>query len=76
MNNKIIQSYVYTEDKRYFVSTIERDSSAQDGPQRFNETLVFDWAEGKTGKIIQQEDDCQGCLDGHFNMCLKMLEAN
>ncbi len=41
MNNKIAQSYIWHEGKRYFVSTIERDASAIDYRSRYNETIVW-----------------------------------
>ena len=33
--------------RQWVVSTIERDSSAADGPRRHHETLVFRWDEAK-----------------------------
>ena len=43
MSKPIIKSYVYHGDRCFFVSTILRESSAQDGPQEYLETIVFDW---------------------------------
>ncbi len=49
-----IKSYVWHGDKCFFVSTIERDSSASDGPRRFFETYVynFDWKTNVRGEMI------------------------
>jgi len=72
----IIKTYIYKDDKRYFVSTIERDSSAQLGPGRYNETLVFDWPEDeKAGKLVSQNEDCKGFIDAHFLACRNIWEA-
>ena len=41
----MVQTYVYHGDKAFFVSTIERDSSAcvEAPPPRFSETIVWSW---------------------------------
>lgn len=44
-DDRIIKTYVWHKDQCFFVSTIECDSSAMLGPERYNETLVweYDW---------------------------------
>ena len=41
MSEKQIQSYVWHKGECFFVSTIERDSSAMLNPGRYNETFVY-----------------------------------
>ena len=43
MSEHVIQSYVWYEDRLFFVSTINRDSSAPyAGPSRYAETMVWE----------------------------------
>lgn len=50
------------ENKWYYVSTINRDSSAQYYPHRYAETIVFEWdvENQKKGKILKGDE----CSDG------------
>jgi hypothetical protein len=52
-----LQSYVYYQDKCFFVSTIERDSSAAACPMRYAETIVweYDRATATRGKILDMD---------------------
>lgn len=77
-SKKCIQSYVYVGDKRYFVSTIERDSSAELGPaDRYNETLVFDCPErGEEAKLLSQHEDVSGYIDTHFDVCQRLFDGD
>ena len=76
LDNKIIQSYVWHDDKRFFVSTIERDSSADLGPRRYNETIVWEWPEGQKerGKMIAQEGDSRFSIFTHNKLCNDLYE--
>ena len=76
MNNKIIQSYVWHNDKRYFVSTIERDSSAIAYPERYNETIVWEWPEGENhrGEMLIQDEDIKGSIKKHQAICLEIYQ--
>ncbi len=49
-----LKSYVWHDEKCYFVSTIERDSSAAYYPMRYFETLVweYDWQTTERGEIV------------------------
>lgn len=71
LDEKVIQSYVFYEDKAFFVSTIERDSSAMLGPGRYYETIVWEWdtETRERGKIICQEGTHKGDLKQHFLIC-------
>ncbi len=65
--DRVIKTYVWHEGACFFVSTIERDSSAMEGPRRFNETLVwrYDWDKRELGKQCFQADDCTGSIVAH-----------
>lgn len=66
-DERIIKTYVWHGEKCFFVSTIERDSSADEGPRRYNETLVweYDWEKGERGKMIDQLGDHKGSISVH-----------
>jgi hypothetical protein len=57
-NSRILKSYVWRGDKCFFVSTIERDSSASQGGRYF-ETLAwdFDWDKQTKGEMIAHAGD-------------------
>lgn len=76
MNDKVIQSYVWHEGKRYFISTIERDCSAIEYPHRYNETIVWEWEEGKTerGEMLIQDEDIKGSIRKHLEICSEIYE--
>lgn len=78
-NKALIQSVVFVDGKQnecFYVSTIDRDSSAMYGG-RYAETLVweFDFNTKVRGKLVGQEDDREGSLNGHFRMCTRILET-
>lgn len=67
-NERVIKSYVWHNGACFFVSTIERESSAMLGPRRFNETLVwrFDWDKRERGvQILFQTSDGVGSIHMH-----------
>jgi len=70
-NARVIQSYVTYEGKCFMVSTIERDSSAAEGPRRYNETIVweYDWDKRERGNIVHQDEGPRGCIETHFRIC-------
>ena len=76
MSDKVIQSYVWHEGKRYFISTIERDSSAMEYPMRYNETIVWEWQEGEKerGEMVLQDEDMNGSIRKHQEICLRIYE--
>lgn len=67
----VIKSYVWHSDKCFFVSTIERDSSAAIGPTRFNETIVwaYNWDNGERAEMISTHDDSSGSIRTHQRIC-------
>lgn len=66
-NNRVIKSYVWHQDKCFFVSTIERDSSAAGGPRRYNETIVweYNWKTAECGAMVWQDGDSKGSIGAH-----------
>lgn len=68
----IIQSYVYNDNQGWFVSTIERDSSAAAYPCRFLETLVWRLdAEQKRTDLIHQGEG----YGAHFEICKNLIAS-
>ena len=72
----VIQSYVWHNKKRYFVSTIERDCSAQtEVPVRYNETIAWESpVDQERGKIVFMDDDIAGSIDKHISICKRIYE--
>lgn len=64
---EVAKTYVWHKAQCFFVSTIERESSAMEGPRRFNETLVwlYDWDKRERGEWIYQDEACRGSLATH-----------
>jgi len=78
-SNTVIQSYVWN-NIRYFVSTIERDSSAMEGPDRYNETIAWEWpkngeAPHVRGRMVLQDEDCRGSIQTHLRVCEKIFNG-
>ena len=66
-NIPIWKSYVFYNDKCFFVSTIERTFDIYGGSTRGQETLVweYEWQGAKRGKLIHQA----GGLNDHHTIC-------
>lgn len=75
-NQRVIKSYVFHGDKCFFVSTIERDSSAMLGPRRFNETMVwhYDWSTAERGSLFHQDEAPCGSIRTHNYVCEQLHE--
>lgn len=75
MNRKVEQTYIYNglNNKSYFVSTINRDSSVMDDVEPYTETLVweYDLDKKRRTKLIDQDEPFFNCRDGHDRMILK-----
>ena len=69
-DERIIKSYVWHDGKCFFVSTIDRDSSALQGG-RYAETIVweFDWPTQKRGAILHQDGHIRGSITQHMLIC-------
>lgn len=70
-NDRVMKSYVWHGEKCFFVSTIERDSSAAFNPMRYNETLVwnYDWHKAQRLEMIHQDEDSPRRIVTHIRVC-------
>lgn len=70
-DESIIKSYVWHGEKCFYVSTVDRDSSAMLGPTRFAETIVweFDWKTNERGALIHMDEGCRGGIRVHLRVC-------
>ena len=72
-DEKVIQSYVWHNGRQFFVSTINRDSSAMMEPpaHRYSETLVWeiDW-KGNRGDIVAHTAGVAWSITKHQLVCL------
>lgn len=80
MSDLIACDMVAHGDKQFLVSTVNRGSSAILAPDRYAETLVWEWhadrpAEDRRGKIVGQDEAGQDSFAGHKRMCT-MFEAH
>jgi len=74
----VIHSYVYHGPLCWYVSTIERDSSAmvEPPPLRYNETIVWEWDQvaRKRGELIYDNGACKGVITQHMAICRYLFE--
>ena len=72
MKTKLIQSYVYCDDKAFFVSTINRESSAMETPgATYAETMVWEWfPEGpERGAVVHIASAPTDSIRKHLDIC-------
>jgi hypothetical protein len=70
-----IQSYVHHGGKAWFVSTIERDSSAAVIPSpRYNETIVWEWnpVTRERGEMLTTFEDRKNSIAMHQRVCASL----
>jgi hypothetical protein len=62
---------VWHGEECFFVSTIDRDSSAMLGPRRFSETKVwrFDWNADEKGEELLTIGGSAGNIHQHIDLC-------
>jgi hypothetical protein len=77
--NSLIQSYVRHKDseRAFFVSTIDRDSSAMVyPPPRYAETIVweYDYNTGERGRIIYEDSCYEGSIRKHQEIAVQLRE--
>jgi hypothetical protein len=67
---RLIKSYIWHGEQCFFVSTIDRDSSAPEGGV-FSETMIweFSWEENKRGKRVGEFSGSSGSLTKHILCC-------
>lgn len=70
-NKHVWKSYVWHEDKCFFVSTIKRTYETYDGESRDFETLVreYDYAARELGRIVYQASG----LTDHNEICRSVI---
>lgn len=80
-NKTLIQTYVFfsneqAEDKAFFVSTIDRESSSMYGG-RYAESIVWEWDKStkERGDIIHMGEGMQGSIRTHMSICEKLYEV-
>lgn len=76
-NKSLMKSYVPFEDRWFFVSTIERNSSSMLGPGRYAETLVweYDMEKNERGNIVGQGESCRNSIVEHLKICRRLFET-
>lgn len=76
-NVSIFKSYVFRGDECFFVSTMERESSAAAAyGARFNETMAwrFDWDNNKTMELVGHVGDGEAFRQ-HMAMCEQLYRT-
>lgn len=77
-NKRELKSYVWHDDKCFFVSTIERDSSARMPPpaSRFHETIAweYDWETTERGAMVAQ-DGGGPAFRQHYLICEQLFKT-
>jgi hypothetical protein len=76
-NDRVIKSYVWHGDTCFFVSTIERGSSAVIWQHRYNETIVWawDWLTGQRGAMLHIDEDRCGSIEVHEKICALLYKT-
>ena len=76
MNKRLCQSYVSHNGQEYFISTINRESSAMYGGV-YAETLVWEWDREtrKRGKIVGQAEGPKDSIYAHIQMIEKIYST-
>ena len=73
----LMQTYVFHGKKAWFVSTIDRRSSAQLNPCMYAETLIFEWDKDtrERGEMVFQDEDGEGMIGTHMRICKILFET-
>jgi hypothetical protein len=69
MGQTLAQTYVWHGDKAFFVSTINRESSAVHAHGMvYSETMAWEWdaVTKQRGKLVRQDEDGKDLLRTHF----------
>jgi len=75
--SRVIQTYVFREDKAFFVSTINRDSSSMCSG-RYAETMVWEWNSEKRerGAFVYQAEAPEGSIRKHQEIVVRLHEGD
>lgn len=76
MKRKVIQSHVWNDDKCFFVSTINRESSsAYSQGHTYSETFAWEVdKEMKRGALVGQDEAGTDATHVHFKVCKQLAE--
>jgi len=77
-DDRVAKTYVWHGGKCFFVSTIERDSSAMEGPRRYNETMVweYDLEKRERSKNFIFQDGCsKGSIWLHQQVVVRLHQT-
>ena len=78
VNKTLAQTLVWHGNKGFFVSTINKKTSAMLSYGRiYSETLVWEWDSiaKKRGDLIGQDTHGEDCLYAHFNMVQRLFDT-
>lgn len=72
----LARSYIRHGDEWFYVSTIDRDSSAMLGPRRFSETLIWKWnpETDERGELVGNHGGLQGSIFIHLKVCKRLAD--
>lgn len=77
-DQRVIKSYVWHKDKCFFISTINRDSSALAAyGRRYAETLAweYDFEKSERIEIVGQDEGVEGSITKHMLMCQRLHDT-
>ena len=77
-NKTLARTYVWHGDKGFYVSTINRQSSAALAYGRiYAETLVWEWdsVTGERGELVGQDEHCESSLFAHQRMVQRLFDT-
>jgi len=76
VSDKLIQSYVWYQGRVFFVSTINRESSAMYYPGIYAETMVWECETTAPYKrmdsILHQDESPRGSIHSHIEVCVRL----
>lgn len=74
----IASTYVTHGERAWNVSTIDRKSSAIEGPDAYAETLVWEWCpetRQRIGDFVYQGEGCRGSISNHITIVRRIRDA-
>ena len=77
-NKTLAQTHIWHGDKCFFVSTINRQSSATLAYGAvYSETLVWEWDDEtkQRGAMVGQDEHCEDSLFAHQRMVLRLFDT-
>jgi hypothetical protein len=76
--SKVAQSHVWHKEKEFFVSTINRESSAALAyGATYSETIVWEWnpVKNERGAMIGRDEHCADSLFAHQRMVQRIFDT-